>query len=117
APARTRCDLMAALVLAEHNNTALNEATAKAVTAAAQISTPVHVLVAGADCAKAAEQAANLAGVETVLVTDDSRSASLLPEPTAELILSLSQSYDAIVAPATANGKNILPRVAATLDF
>jgi electron transfer flavoprotein alpha subunit len=107
---------MAALVLAEHNNTALNEATAKAVTAAALISTPVHVLVAGADCAKAAEQAAKLAGVETVLVADDSRYASLLPEPTAELILSLSQSYDAIVAPATANGKNILPRVAAKLD-
>ena len=107
---------MAALVVAEHNNTTLNEATAKAVTAAAQISTPVHVLVAGADCAKAAEQAAKLAGVETVLVADDSRYASLLPEPAAELILSLSQSYDAIVAPATANGKNILPRVAAKLD-
>jgi electron transfer flavoprotein alpha subunit len=107
---------MAALVLAEHNNAALNEATAKAVTAAAQISSPVHVLVAGASCAKAAEQAAKLAGVETVLVADDASYASLLPEPTAELILSLASSYDAIVAPATANGKNILPRVAAKLD-
>ena len=107
---------MAALVLAEHNNTSLNEATAKAVTAALQISPPVHVLVAGVDCAKAAEQAAKLHGVETVLLADDARYANLLPEPAAELILSLSSSYEAIVAPATANGKNILPRVAAKLD-
>jgi electron transfer flavoprotein alpha subunit len=54
--------------------------------------------------------------VDTVLVADDARYANLLPEPTAELILSLASSYDAIVAPATANGKNILPRVAAKLD-
>ena len=107
---------MASLVLAEHNNASLNEATAKAVTAALQISTPVHVLVAGADCAQAAAEAAKLQGVETVLVADDPRYANLLAEPTAELILSRASSYDAIVAPATANGKNILPRVAARLD-
>jgi electron transfer flavoprotein alpha subunit len=107
---------MASLVLAEHTNSALNEATAKAVTAASQISTPVHVLVAGADCAKAAEQAAKLQGVEAVLVADDARYANLLPEPTAALILSLASDYEAIVAAATANGKNILPRVAAKLD-
>jgi len=107
---------MAALVLAEHNNSSLNEATAKAVTAASQISPPVHVLVAGADCAKAAEQAARLQGVETVLIADDARYANLLPEPTAALILSLASAYDAILAPATANGKNVLPRVAAKLD-
>ncbi len=107
---------MAALVLAEHNNSSLNEATAKAVTAALQISAPAHVLVAGSDCARAAEQAARLQGVETVLVADDPRYANMLPEPVAELILSRASSYDAIVAPATANGKNILPRVAARLD-
>ncbi len=107
---------MAALVLAEHNNSTLNEATAKAVTAALQISAPAHVLVAGSDCARAAEQAARLQGVETVLVADDPRYANMLPEPVAELILSRASSYDAIVAPATANGKNILPRVAARLD-
>lgn len=107
---------MASLVLAEHNNASLNEATAKAVTAASQISTPVHVLVAGADCAKAAAEAAKLQGVETVLVADDPRYANMLAEPTAELILSRASSYEAIVAPATANGKNILPRVAARLD-
>jgi electron transfer flavoprotein alpha subunit len=107
---------MATLVLAEHNNSSLNEATAKAVTAASQISTPVHVLVAGSECAKAAEQAAKLQGVETVLLADEARYANLLPEPIAALILSLASGYDAIVAPATANGKNILPRVAAKLD-
>ena len=107
---------MAALVLAEHNNSSLNEATAKAVTAALLISAPVHVLVAGADCASAADEAAKLQGVETVLVADDPRYANMLPEPVAELILSRASSYEAIVAPATANGKNILPRVAARLD-
>jgi len=107
---------MAALVLAEHDNSSLNEATAKAVTAALLISAPVHVLVAGTDCASAAEQAALLQGVETVLVADDPRYANMLPEPVAELILSRASSYEAIVAPATANGKNILPRVAARLD-
>ena len=107
---------MTALVLAEHNNASLNDATAKAVTAALQISPPVHVLVAGADCKAAAEQAAALEGVEKVLLADDSRYANLLPEPTSGLLVSLASSYDAILAPATANGKNILPRVAALLD-
>jgi electron transfer flavoprotein alpha subunit len=107
---------MAALVLAEHDNSSLNEATAKAVTAALQISAPAHVLVAGEGCASAAEQAAKLQGVEMVLVADDPRYANMLPEPVAELILSRASSYEAIVAPATANGKGILPRVAARLD-
>jgi electron transfer flavoprotein alpha subunit len=107
---------MTALVLAEHNNRTLDEATAKAVSSAAQISTPVHVLVAGADTMPIAEAAAKLAGVEKVLAAEDVRYANLLAEPTAELLLSLAAQYDAIVAPATANGKNILPRVAAKLD-
>jgi electron transfer flavoprotein alpha subunit len=107
---------MAALVLAEHSNAALNEATSKAVTAALAVSTPVHVLVAGLNCASAAEQAAKLNGVEKVLVADDARYDHLLAEPVAELVVSLAPAYDAILAPATANGKNILPRVAARLD-
>ena len=107
---------MASLVLAEHSNTALDEATAKTVTAAAGISTPVHVLVAGADCAGAAGQAAQLAGVQKVLLAEDPRYAHFLAEPMAELLLSLAAPYEAILAPATANGKNILPRVAAKLD-
>ena len=107
---------MAALVLAEHNNASLDEATAKTVTAAAQISPPVHILVAGADCAGVAAQAARLAGVEKVLLAEDARYANFLAEPMAELVLSRAAPYDAILAPATANGKNILPRVAAKLD-
>ena len=107
---------MASLVLAEHNNASLNEATAKTVSAALQVSAPVHVLVAGSNCVAAASQAAKISGVEKVLVADDGRYANLLPEATAELIVSLASPYDAILAPATANGKNILPRVAARLD-
>jgi electron transfer flavoprotein alpha subunit len=107
---------MACLVLAEHNNSSLDEATAKTVTAAAQISLPVHILVAGADCSSVAGQAAKLAGVEKVLLAEDARYRNFLAEPMAELVLSCAASYDAILAPATANGKNILPRVAARLD-
>ena len=107
---------MSALVLAEHNNASLDEATAKTVTAAGQISRPVHILVAGAGCAGVAGQAAKLAGVEKVLLADDARYANFLAEPMAELVLSRAAPYDAILAPATANGKNILPRVAAKLD-
>jgi electron transfer flavoprotein alpha subunit len=107
---------MASLVLAEHNTGALDEATAKTVSAAGKISSPVHVLVAGKGCAGIAAEAAKLAGVEKVLLTDDAIYANLLPEAVAELVLSLAGSYDAILAPATANGKSILPRVAAKLD-
>jgi electron transfer flavoprotein alpha subunit len=107
---------MATLVLAEHDNRSLDEATAKTVTAATRISTPVHVLVAGAGCEGIAQAAAKLSGVEKVLLADDAAYAKFLAEPVAELVLSLSQSYDAILAPATANGKSILPRVAARLD-
>ena len=107
---------MATLVLAEHNNTSLDGATAKTVTAAVKISTSVHVLVAGSRCRAAAEQASKISGVKKVLLADDPSYANFLAEPVAELILSLAGSYDGILAPATANGKNILPRVAAKLD-
>ncbi len=107
---------MATLVLAEHGNASLDEATAKTVTAAAAVSTPVHVLIAGHDCRNAAEQAQKIAGVEKVLVADDRRYTGFLAEAVAALVLALAPSYDAIAAPATANGKNVLPRVAAQLD-
>jgi electron transfer flavoprotein alpha subunit len=107
---------MTNLVLAEHDNRALDEATARTVTAAARISTPVHILVAGANCAGVADAAAKLSGVEKVLLADDASYAKFLPEPMTELILKLASAYDAVLAPATANGKNILPRVAAKLD-
>ncbi len=86
------------------------------MTAAARVSDGVHVLVVGANCAGAAEQAAKLAGVEKVLVADDARYANFLAEPVAELLMAQMGSYDAVLAPATANGKNVMPRVAAMLD-
>ena len=107
---------MASLVLAEHSNIGLDEATAKATTAAAAISQPVHVLIAGSNCRGAAERAQAISGVEKVLLADDPRYEGFLAEPVSELVLSMAASYEAILAPATANGKNVLPRVAAILD-
>jgi electron transfer flavoprotein alpha subunit len=107
---------MASLVLAEHDNATLKDATHKTVTAAAQVSAPVHVLVAGENCAGVAEAAAKVAGVEKVLLADAAAFAKQLAEPMEALILSLADKYDAILAPATTTGKNILPRVAAKLD-
>src|ERR1700685_2610671 len=107
---------MASLVLAEHDNKTLNDATAKTVTAAAAISTPVHILVAGQNCGAVAEAAAKIAGVEKILLADDALYAKLVAESVETLILSVAGNYDAILAPATTNGKNYLPRVAAKLD-
>ena len=107
---------MTSLVLAEHDNAALKDATHKAVTAAAQVSSPVHVLMAGENCAAVAETAAKIAGVEKVLLADAPIYARQLAEPMEALILSVADNYDAILAPATTTGKNILPRVAAKLD-
>jgi electron transfer flavoprotein alpha subunit len=107
---------MASLVIAEHTNAALKDATAKAVSAAAQLGAPVHVLVAGQNCDAAAQAAAKLAGVEKVLVADDVLYAKMVAETMETLILSLAGNYEAILAPATTNGKNYLPRVAAKLD-
>ena len=107
---------MASLVIAEHDNATLKDATAKTVAAAAQVSTPVHVLVAGSGAKAVADAAAKLAGVEKVLLADDPLYARMLAEPMETLILSLAENYDAILAPATTNGKNFMPRVAAKLD-
>ncbi len=107
---------MASLVIAEHDNKTLKDATAKTVAAANELGAPVHVLVAGADCGAVAEAAAKLAGVEKVLVADDAQYAKMVAEPMEALILSLADGYDAILAPATTNGKNYMPRVAAKLD-
>ena len=107
---------MASLVIAEHDGKNLKDATAKTVAAAAQVSSPVHVLVAGSGVSAVAEAAAKLAGVEKILVADNALYAKMVAEPMAELILSLADKYDAILAPATTSGKNYLPRVAAKLD-
>ena len=82
--------MMAALVIAEHDNKTLKDATAKAVTAATQIGGPVHVLVAGQDADAVAAAAAKLAGVEKVLLADDALYAKMVAEPMETLILSLA---------------------------
>ena len=107
---------MATLVIAEHDNASLKDATLKTVTAAAAIGTPVHVLVAGQGCGGVAEQAAKIAGVEKVLVADAAPYAKQLAEPAAALIAGLAPSYGAVLAAATTTGKNVMPRVAALLD-
>jgi electron transfer flavoprotein alpha subunit len=107
---------MPTLLLAEHDNRHLKDATAKAMTAAKAIGAPVHVLVAGKDCRPAAEAAAKLSGVEKVLIADAPPLEHMLAEPTAALIVAIASSYDTILAPATANAKNVMPRVAALLD-
>ena len=107
---------MTTLLVAEHDNTHLRDATAKALTAAKAMGAPVHVLVAGANARPAAEAAARLDGVEKVLLADDPKYEHMLAEPTAALIASLASPYDAIVAAATTTGKNVMPRVAALLD-
>ncbi len=107
---------MVALVIAEHDNGSLKGATHHTVTAAAQCGGDVHVLVAGSNCGAAAEAAAQIAGVSKVLVADAAYFADGLAENVAEQILAIAGSYSHILAPATAYGKNILPRVAAKLD-
>jgi electron transfer flavoprotein alpha subunit len=107
---------MTTLLLAEHDNASIKDATAKALTAAKALGGDVHVLVAGKDCKGAADAAAKLDGVGKVLVADGAPYAHMLAEPAAALIVSLAGGYDAIVAPATTNGKNVMPRVAALLD-
>ena len=107
---------MAALVIAEHDNASLKGSTHHTVTAALQCGGEVHLLVAGSNCGAAAEQAAAIAGVTKVLVADAPHFADGLAENIAAQVLALSASYSHILAPATAYGKNILPRVAAKLD-
>src|SRR6056297_3402483 len=107
---------MAVLLLAEVTDGELNmDATAKAVTAAAALG-EVTVLCAGASAADAAAQAATIDGVGRVLCAEDASLGHRLAEPTAALVVSLAGDYSHIVAPATTDAKNILPRVAALLD-
>jgi electron transfer flavoprotein alpha subunit len=107
---------MTTLLVADHDNATLKDATAKALTAALALGGEVHVLVAGKDCGPAAAAAAKLAGVAKVLQAEADAFAHQLAEPVAELVVSLAAAYDALVAPATPGGKNVMPRVAALLD-
>jgi electron transfer flavoprotein alpha subunit len=107
---------MSTLLVAEHDNRSLRDATSKALTAARALGSDVHVLVAGKDCRPAAEAAAKLAGITKVLLAEGAHYEHMLAEPIAALVVSLADDYDAIVAPATTTGKNFMPRVAALLD-
>jgi electron transfer flavoprotein alpha subunit len=107
---------MAVLLIAEHDNATIKDATHKALTAAAQMGGDVHVLVAGNNAGAAAAAAAKLDGVKKVLHVDSASLERPLAEPMAALIVALAPAYDHIVSPATGNGKNFMPRVAALLD-
>lgn len=106
---------MKTLVLVEHEGGELKDATLATVTAASQLG-EVHLLVAGKDVGAVAEQAAKIDGIGKVHVADDPAYEHQLPENLAPLIVSLMESHDAFLAPATTTGKNIAPRVAALLD-
>jgi len=111
---------MAILVIAEHDNQTIKAATLNTVAAAAKLSDGIHVLVAGANCAAAASEAAKIAGVAKVRVADAAHYESHTAENVAALVVALvaneAAGYSHILAPSTANGKNVAPRVAALLD-
>ena len=106
---------MNALVLVEHDNSTMADATLAAITAASRLG-EVHLLVAGANCAAVTGAAASVARVGKVLECDDPAYEHALAENVAPLVAQLMEGYDAFVAPATTSGKNIAPRVAALLD-
>lgn len=107
---------MSTLILAEHDNQTLKPATLSAVTAAQQMGGDIHIVVAGADCAAVATEAAAVAGVSKVLLAENAAYAHHLAENVSLLVAELGAGYDAIIATATASAKNIMPRVAALLD-
>jgi len=107
---------MTTLVVAEHDHASLKGATLNAVTAALACGSEVHVLVAGCDAAAAAQQAAQVAGVTKVLHADHGALAHQLAENLAALVAAIAPAYTHVLFPATANGKNTAPRVAALLD-
>ena len=107
---------MAALVIAEHDNQSLKAATLNAVAAALQCSPEVDVLVAGSSADAAAAAAAQITGVRKVIQVDAPTLGDQLAEPLAAQILAIAANYTHLLAPATANGKNVMPRVAAKLD-
>ncbi|RQW28103.1 electron transfer flavoprotein subunit alpha/FixB family protein [Rhodobacteraceae bacterium CH30] len=107
---------MAILVIAEHDNQSLKAGTLNTITAAGKLGGDVHVLVAGAACAAAADAAKSVAGVAKVLVADAAQYAHGLAENLAPLVIDLAKGYSHVLAPASSFGKNLLPRVAALLD-
>lgn len=107
---------MSILVIAEHDNRALNSVTLNALQAAKAIGGEIQVLVAGHHCQAVAEQAAAVAGVSKVLLADSPAYEHRLAEPLSKLIATLGKDYSHVLAPASTSGKNLMPRVAALLD-
>ena len=107
---------MTSLVIAEHDNASIKPATLNTVTAAAQCGGEVHVLVAGLNAAAAAQAASQIAGVSKVIHADGAHFEHGLAENMAAQVLALAPAYSHILFPATASGKNMAPRVAASLE-
>jgi electron transfer flavoprotein alpha subunit len=107
---------MTILVFAEHDNKSVRKSTLNAVTAAQKLGGDIHVLVAGHNCGDAAKAAAQIAGVAKVLHSDAAQLDDEIAENVAALIVSIAKNYTHVVAPATSNGKNVMPRAAALLD-
>jgi electron transfer flavoprotein alpha subunit len=108
--------MMPTLVIAEHDNASLKDATNKTLTAAKALGAEVHILVVGHHCKAVAEAAAKLGGVAKVLLADAPAYEHMMAEPTAALIVALSGPYETLMAAATTTGKNVMPRAAALLD-
>ena len=107
---------MAILLYAEHDNTQLKPDTSKLVNAASQLGGEIHILVAGENCAGVAQKAAEIVGVDKVLLADNAVYAHQLAENIADLVVEIGRSYKHILSSATTTGKNFMPRVAALLD-
>jgi electron transfer flavoprotein alpha subunit len=107
---------MTVLVIAEHDNASIRPATLNTVTAAARVGGEIHVLVAGSEASGAAQAAAAIAGVAKVILADGASLSENLAENVAAQVLAIAGNYGHIFFPATANGKNVAPRVAAKLD-
>jgi len=107
---------MSILVIAEHDNTELKSATLNVVTAAQKIGGEIDLLIAGLDCRSVAEEATFLEGISKVLLADKPAYENLLAENVGSLVTQVGKDYSHILAPATTNGKNYLPRAAALLD-
>ena len=107
---------MTALVISEHDNSELKGATLNTVSAATKLDDEIHILVAGSNCNSVAESASKIEGISKVLYVDSSEYENFLAENISLLIKNISNEYSSILAPATTNGKNYMPRVAALLD-
>ena len=107
---------MSILVIAEHDNNELKVATLNTVAAASEIGGDIEILIAGNECEDVANQAAQIPGVQKILLANKPAYANFLPENIGSLVAEIGSSYTHILTPATANGKNFLPRVAASLD-